>query len=97
MKNKEFAEERKKALKELDKNLANSLTNQFIEQVKNKPLNEVSLWLNNDTKSEHNELICRISEGSYPVVPKKIIEKYPALRAYLAEYDFGNSDLTDYF
>jgi hypothetical protein len=97
LKNKMFAEERKKALKELDKNLTESLTNQFIEQVKNKSLNEVSRWMNNDTKAEHCEFIRRINDGKYPVVPTEIIEKYSPLKAYLSDYDFGNSDLTNYF
>ncbi|MDR2756644.1 MAG: BREX-4 system phosphatase PglZ [Planctomycetaceae bacterium] len=97
LQNKVFAEERKKALKELDKNQTNSLISQFIEQVKNKSLNEVLPWLNNDTKIEHGELIRRINDGIYPVVPTEIIKKYSALKAYLSDYDFGNSDLTDYF
>jgi hypothetical protein len=97
LKNIEFAKERKNALRELDKNQANSLISQFIEQVKNKKLNEVLLWLSNDTNAEHGELIRRIKDGIYPVIPSEIIEKYSALKAYLSDYDFGNSDLTDYF
>ncbi|MDR2171196.1 MAG: BREX-4 system phosphatase PglZ [Planctomycetaceae bacterium] len=97
LKNKKFAKERQTALKELDKNQANSLIIQFIEQVKNNPLNEILSWLNNDTKIEHGELLRRVSSCQYPVVPNEITENYPALKAYLADYDFGNTDLTDYF
>jgi len=84
-----FAEERRVALKEIDERRLAPIR-LFVEQTKEKPLSQVSVWLNNDTPAEHEEFIGRFAESHVP-------SAYTKLEMYLADYDYGTEQLTNYF
>ncbi|GHT10658.1 hypothetical protein FACS1894170_03110 [Planctomycetales bacterium] len=84
-----FAEERKIALKEFG-DVKNALVSQFITQTKGISLQQFVVWLNNDTAEEHAELVRRFAEYDTNDI-------YPALRAYLTDYNYGSKELTSYF
>lgn len=86
-----FAGERKAAIKEIGER-ANADIRQFISQAKEKPLSQLSIWLNNDSVAEHEEFIRRFDES-----PKDAMSAYPKLNAYLADYEYGTERLTNYF
>lgn len=88
---KQFADERKTALKEIGERI-NAGIRQFISQTKEMSLSHLSIWLNNDTLAEHEEFIRRFSES-----PAETTSAYSRLNAYLADYDYGTKELTSYF
>ncbi len=84
-----FSKERSEALKELD-DRKSIYIKRFIEQVKDAPLSQVAVWLNNNTQAEHEEFVRRFAESHIPGL-------YPHLDNYLADYDYGTDELTSYF
>ena len=93
-----FAEERRAALKEINANVVLSHIINFINVIKNAPLQYVAGWLDNGTKEEHAELIrrCR-TDNIIDHIPSQIFSVYPVLEKYLAEFDYGSTELSDYF
>lgn len=84
-----FARERKIALKEFGER-SSPLIGQFLEQTRDIPLSLLSTWLNNDTKSEHQEYIKRFADLNDTTL-------YRSLDFYLCDYDYGTKELTEYF
>jgi hypothetical protein len=74
-----------------------SLIVEFIGQTKN--IGSASKFLNCGTEAERIEIIRRVSELDLTTgLPEPFAQLYPALTDYLSsEYDYGSSDLTDYF
>jgi len=90
--------ERKAALKEIAPSAISPHIVNFINSTRNEPIQYVAEWLNNDTKEEHAELVRRChTENITDNVPQQIFAIYPVLGKYLAEFDYGTTELSDYF
>jgi len=93
-----FAEERKTALKEINQNVVLSHIVQFINGTKDKPIQKIALWLNCGTQEEHAELVRRCKTDSiYDSISQQVFSVYPTLEKYLIDYDYGDTQLNDYF
>lgn len=92
-----LAEERKKALKEIGYENISRFLLSFIEQAKDRPTDQIAVWLNNGVGIEKHELLRRIVENQGCEIPREIRESYPQLDDYLGEYQLGFVNLNDYF
>lgn len=93
----DFVQERRAALREMGNQYVAHII-RFIEESKTLPIQDVAIWLNNDTSYEHTELVRRCATSNpADSVPEVVLKAYPLLADYFAEYSYGVPELDVYF
>ena len=92
-----WAIERRVALREMVVPFESHIIRLIAESTK-KQTQEVAVWLNNDTLYEHAELVRRCATAN-PAnkVPGVVLQVYPLLADYIAEYSYGTPEMDEYF
>jgi hypothetical protein len=93
----QLALERRAALREIDVPYEAHII-RLIAESANKPIQDVAIWLNNETSYEHTELVRRCATLDLTDnVPDVVLQVYPLLADYIVEYSYGNPELDAYF
>ena len=92
-----FAEERRKAIKEIGCENVGPALKEFVGQCRSLPTREVAPWLNNGTKIEKQEILRRVIKDQGEEVLPAVRKSYPLLDAYLQRYMLGHDAVNEYF
>ena len=84
----EFYPLRKAAIK----NISPTYLAEYLERLKNLP---AAKFLTDNTDAERRAMIQSVQGAEK--IPAALLENFPAIKNYLAEFDFGNPELTKYF